>query len=41
MMIRLGTGKVPAWDAAVALLCLAGGVYLSIRVASALFRPAS
>ena len=38
MMIRLGTGRVPAWDAAVALVCLAGGVYLSIRVASALFR---
>jgi len=38
MMIRLGTGKVPAWDAVVALLCLAGGVYMSIRVASALFR---
>jgi len=38
MMIRLGTGKVPAWDAAVALICLAAGVYLSIRGAAALFR---
>jgi len=38
MMIRLGTGKVPAWDAVVALACLAAGVYLSIRGAAALFR---
>jgi ABC-2 type transport system permease protein len=38
MMIRLGTGKVPAWDALVALVCLAAGVYLSIRAAAALFR---
>jgi ABC-2 type transport system permease protein len=38
MMIRLGTGKVPAWDAGVALLCLALAVYLSIRGAAALFR---
>ncbi len=38
MMIRLGTGKVPAWDAVVALLCLAAGVYISIRGAAALFR---
>ena len=38
MMIRLGTGKVPLWDAAAALVCLAAGVYLSIRVAAALFR---
>ena len=38
MMIRLGTGKVPIWDAVVALVCLAAGVYLSIRGAAALFR---
>jgi ABC-2 type transport system permease protein len=38
MMIRLGTGKVPAWDAGVALACLAAGVYISIRGAAALFR---
>jgi ABC-2 type transport system permease protein len=38
MMIRLGTGKVPLWDAVVALLCLAAGVYISIRGAAALFR---
>ncbi len=38
MMVRLGTGKVPLWDAGVALLCLAAGVYLSIRGAAALFR---
>ncbi len=38
MMIRLGTGKVPAWDALVALLCLAAGVYLAIRASAALFR---
>jgi ABC-2 type transport system permease protein len=38
MMIRLGTGKVPAWDALVALVCLAAGVYLSIRASAALFR---
>ena len=38
MMIRLGTGKVPLWDVAVALLCLAAGVYLAIRGAAALFR---
>ena len=38
MMIRLGTGKVPTWDALVALVCLAVGVYLSIRGAAALFR---
>ena len=38
MMIRLGTGKVPTWDALVALVCLAAGVYLSIRGAAALFR---
>ena len=38
MMIRLGTGKVPAWDALVALVCLATGVYLAIRASAALFR---
>ncbi len=38
MMIRLGTGKVPLWDAVVALLCLAAGVYIAIRGAAALFR---
>jgi len=38
MMIRLGPGKVPTWDALVALVCLAVGVYLSIRGAAALFR---
>jgi ABC-2 type transport system permease protein len=38
MMIRLGTGKVPAWDALVALVCLAAGVYLAIRASAALFR---
>ena len=38
MMIRLGTGRVPLWDAAIALLCLAAGVYLSLRAAAALFR---
>ncbi|OLC55723.1 MAG: hypothetical protein AUH92_01560 [Acidobacteria bacterium 13_1_40CM_4_69_4] len=38
MMIRLGTGKVPAWDAVVALICLAAGVCLGIRGAAALFR---
>ncbi|MBI1951431.1 MAG: ABC transporter permease [Acidobacteria bacterium] len=38
MMVRLGTGKVAAWDALVALLCLAAGVYLAIRASAALFR---
>ncbi len=38
MMIRIGTGKVAAWDAGVALLCLGAGVYLGIRGAAALFR---
>jgi len=38
MMIRLGTGRVPLWDAAIALLSLAAGVYLSLRAAAALFR---
>lgn len=38
MMIRLGTGRVAAWDALVALGCLAAGVYLAIRASAALFR---
>ena len=38
MMVRLGTGKVAAWDAAIALVCLACGVYVSIRISAALFR---
>ncbi len=38
MMMRLATGKVPLWDLAVAILCLALGVYLSVRLAAALLR---
>jgi ABC-2 type transport system permease protein len=38
MMMRLGTGQVPLWDILVALLCLAAGVYVAIRVSASLFR---
>ena len=38
MMLRLGTGQVPWWDVLVAILCLAAGVYLAVRVSGALFR---
>jgi ABC-2 type transport system permease protein len=38
MMMRLATGKVPLWDLGVAILCLALGVYLSVRVAAGLLR---
>ena len=38
MMLRLGTGQVPWWDVLVAVVFLATGVYLAIRVSGALFR---
>ncbi len=38
MMLRLGTGQVALWDFLVAVILLAGGVYLAIRVSGALFR---
>jgi ABC-2 type transport system permease protein len=38
MMLRLGTGQVPWWDVLVSAASLVVGVYLSIRVAGALFR---
>ncbi|MEE9291451.1 MAG: ABC transporter permease [Acidobacteriota bacterium] len=38
MMIRIGTGQVPLWDILVAILCLLAAVYLSVRLAAALFR---
>jgi ABC-2 type transport system permease protein len=38
MMMRLATGRVPAWDTALAIAALAGGIYVSLRVTAALFR---
>ena len=38
MMLRLGTGKVPAWDLLVAIALLAAAVWLSIRASAALLR---
>ena len=38
MMIRLGTHQVALWDFVVGVLCLALGVYLSIRISAGLFR---
>jgi len=38
MMMRLATGKVAPWDLAVAILGLALGVFLSVRLAAALLR---
>jgi ABC-2 type transport system permease protein len=38
MMIRIGTGQVPLWDILVAIGCLVGAVYLSVRASAALFR---
>jgi ABC-2 type transport system permease protein len=38
MMIRIGTGQIPLWDVLVAVACLAGGVFLSVRASAALFR---
>jgi len=36
MMLRLATGEVPLWDAAVAAVLLAGGVWLSIKISARL-----
>ncbi len=36
MMVRLGTGRVPLWDIAVAIVALIAGVALSIRLAAGL-----
>jgi ABC-2 type transport system permease protein len=38
MMLRLGTGQVPWWDVAVAVLILMAGVFLAIRLAGGLLR---
>lgn len=38
MMMRLATGKVPVWDVAVAILLLACGIYLALRLTAGLFR---
>jgi len=38
MMLRCGTGRVPAWDILVSVLCLLAGVFLALRSAAALFR---
>lgn len=38
MMMRLATGKVPAWDVAVSMLLMVAGIYLAVRLAAALFR---
>ena len=38
MMMRLATGQVPLWDALLAMLILAGGIYIALRLTAALFR---
>jgi ABC-2 type transport system permease protein len=38
MMIRIASGKVPWWDAAIAALILMGSLFVFLRVASRLFR---